>query len=187
MTTEYFTAVSLDGYVADRHGGLDWLTGFPATPAKRDRFDRFFAGVGAMAMGATTYEWILDHEPPDAFRRHYGDTPCWVFTHRTMPVPPGADVRFATGDVRAAHAAMRAVASTVWLVGGGALAAQFAAAGLLDRIHLGVAPVVLGGGTPVLPCRMPDPVRLSRVERDGDVVLLTYDVPPQPGSPRPAS
>ncbi|HEY3505963.1 MAG TPA: dihydrofolate reductase family protein [Actinocatenispora sp.] len=122
MSTEYFTAVSLDGYVADRHGGLDWLTGLPGTPAKRDRFAAFFAGVGAMAMGATTYEWVLAHEP-DAWRRYYGDTPCWVFTHRELPVPDGADVRFVTGDVRVAHEAMRAAAARIWLVGGGALAA----------------------------------------------------------------
>lgn len=184
MSTEYFTAVSLDGYVADRHGGLDWLTGLPGTPAKRDRFAAFFAGVGAMAMGATTYEWVLAHEP-DAWRRHYGDTPCWVFTHRELPVPDGADVRFVAGDLRTAHEAMRAAAARIWLVGGGTLAAGFAAAGLIDRIHLGVAPVVLGGGTPVLPHPVPDTLRLSEVGHDGSVVFLTYDVPPRPGSPRP--
>lgn len=184
MTTEYFTAVSLDGYVADPDGGMDWLSGFPPTAAKRDRFERFFAGVGAMAMGATTYRWVLAHEKPEAWRRYYGDTPCWVFTHHDLPVPPGADVRFVSGDVAAAHDAMRAVttpsAPTVWLVGGGVLAARFAAAGRLDRVHLGVAPVVLGGGTPVLPVRT-GPLRLARVDQDGAFVFLTYEVPDRLG------
>ena len=59
MKTQYYTATSVDGFIADEHNSLDWL--FEVT-SRSDRFAPFFAGVGAFAMGATTYEWVLEHE-----------------------------------------------------------------------------------------------------------------------------
>ncbi len=70
----------------------------PVRPAAHARFPAFFAGIGAFAMGATTYEWVLGH--PQRWTAWYGDTPCWVFTHRDLPPIPGANVTFVHGDVR---------------------------------------------------------------------------------------
>ena len=59
-------------------------------------------------MGSTTYEWILDHEfkdkDPAEWKWPY-DIPCWVFTHRQLPVVPDAKVEFTSGDVAPVHAA----------------------------------------------------------------------------------
>ena len=59
---------------------------------------------------------------------YYGETPCWVFTHRTLPLVPEADIRFVQGDVRAVHQGMTQAAKSrnVWIVGGGELVGQFA-------------------------------------------------------------
>jgi riboflavin biosynthesis pyrimidine reductase len=58
-------------------------------------------------------------------------------------------------------------------------AGQFADRGLLDEILLGVAPVFLGGGAPVLPRRLPAArLKLTTVENDGQFVFLTYQVVP---------
>ena len=59
--TQYYTATSVDGYIADADNSLDWL--FEAD-ASRDGspFESFFADVGAFAMGATTYEWVLERK-----------------------------------------------------------------------------------------------------------------------------
>jgi dihydrofolate reductase len=63
----------------------------------------------------------------------------------------------------------------VWLVGGGELVGQFADAGLLDEILVGVAPVTLGGGAPLLPRRLTAAdLELVDVGRDKQVVLLSY-------------
>jgi dihydrofolate reductase len=101
-----------------------------------------------------------------------------VFTHRSLPAVPGADIRFVQGDVASVHAAMRAAAGArnVWLVGGGDLAGQFADQGLLDEIIVGVAPVTLGGGAPLLPRRMVGRMTLVGVERDRQFANLTYNV-----------
>jgi dihydrofolate reductase len=181
--TQYFTATTIDGYIADENHSLQWLFDVEGGDAPGASFAAFFAEVGAMAMGATTYEWVLEHErlldDPDKWRNFYGDTPAWVFTHRSLPAIPGADIAFVRDDVGPVHNAMTgaAAAKNIWLVGGGELVGQFADRGLLDEILLGVAPVTLGRGAPLLPRRL-DAKRLELVDvgREGQFVQLRYRV-----------
>ena len=65
----------------------------------------------------------------------------------------------------------------VWLVGGGELVGAFADRGLLDEIWLGMQPVFLGAGAPLLPRVLTSKrVRLESVEKDGQQALLVYSV-----------
>jgi dihydrofolate reductase len=181
--TQYYTATSLDGYIADEHNSLDWLFEVERDPAGDDTFGAFFAGVGAMAMGATTYQWVLDHErlleQPGKWRGYYGETPCWVFTHRTLAAIPGANLCFVRGDVSPVHEQMTRAAGdkNVWLVGGGDLVGQFADQNLLDEILVGVAPVTLGAGAPLMPRRLTaSRLELVEVARDRQFARLAYRV-----------
>ena len=181
--TQYYTATSLDGFIADVRNSLDWLFEVERAPEPEGDFGKFFAEVGAMAMGATTYEWVLEHDAllddPGKWRDYYGETPCWVFTHRALPAIPGALLTFVHGDVRAVHEEMAEAASgrNIWLVGGGDLVGQFADRRLLDEILVGVAPVTLGGGAPLLPRRLTaSQLELVDVARDGQFARLTYRV-----------
>jgi dihydrofolate reductase len=183
--TRYYTAMSLDGYLADADGSLDWLLTLP-DGGTEGGFASFLDGIGAMAMGATTYEWVLDHEPlleqPERWQQWYGDRPTWVFTHRDLPRIPGADIRFVAGDVRPVHREMARVAGErdVWLMGGGPLAAAFADAGLLDELQLSVAPALLAGGAPLLPRRLEGRLRLTDARVAGVFAELRYEVDPPP-------
>ena len=136
-----------------------------------------------MAAGATTYEWVLEHErlldDPGKWRSYYGDTPCWVFTDRALPAVPGADISFVQGDVAPVHQEMTRTAAgrNIWLVGGGDLVGQFADQGLLDEMLVGVAPVTLGSGAPLLRRRLTaSQLELVAVARDGQFARLTYRV-----------
>jgi dihydrofolate reductase len=177
--TQYYTATSIDGFIADQHNSLDWL--LELDEEGRSPFAAFFAEVGAFAMGATTYEWILDHEDlpahPERWTTPYGDVPAWVFTHRELPVIPGVPIRFVQGDVRPVHAAMTTAAGdrNIWLVGGGDLVGDFVDAGLVDEVILGVAPVSLGSGAPLLPRRLTSGrLKLTSTEQRGPFAYLTY-------------
>lgn len=151
MKTIYYTATSLDGFLATPDDDVSWLDA--RHQPSEDTYTPFIANVGAICMGAATYKWLLRHMEkgnPWMYKQ-----PAWVFTHRPLPVPPGADVRFVQGDVRPVHAAMKAAApgKDVWVVGGGGLAASFLAAGLLDELVVTVASCTLGAGKPLLPVR----------------------------------
>jgi dihydrofolate reductase len=197
--TQYFTATSLDGFIADADNSLDWLfqaeAGANAESASGDLYHEFYAQVGALAMGATTYEWLIEHEKllhkPESWP--YSGRRCWVFSHRQLPAVPGADIRFASGDVGVVHREMLAAAGqrNVWLVGGGELVGQFADHGLLDEMIISIAPATLGSGAPLLPRRlMPHELTLTRCTDDGTFVHLSYAVSGNarpPGAPRPPS
>jgi dihydrofolate reductase len=174
--TQYYVAASIDGYIADGDGRLDWLFQFNDVEGVEGHYKKFLAGVGALAMGARTYEFLLAEGQPWP----YVGLPTWVFTHRGLPGLAGADIRCTAEDVAVVHAAMvRAAAGKhVWLVGGGELVAQFVARGLLDELHLCVVPVVLGGGAPLLPVAVQGALALAEVTRfPRGLTELRYDLP----------
>jgi dihydrofolate reductase len=178
MKTQYYTATSIDGFIADAHNCLDWLLQFG--DGSGETYSRFIDNVGAIAMGSTTYQWILTHHVyADADHPRPWDyvQPTWVFSSRELPGVAGADIRFVRGDVAPVHAAMTEAAAgkNIWLVGGGELAGQFYDQGLLDELILALAPVALGAGAPLLPRTIAQPpMELTDVRREGPFALLTY-------------
>jgi dihydrofolate reductase len=185
MATIYNTATSIDGFLATPDHSLQWLFDVPGAADAEDGIGDFLAGVGAMAMGSSTYEWVVRHESllerPETWTAWYGDRPTWVFTTRDLPVVQGADIRFTRAPVAEVHAEMVQAADDrdLWLMGGGDLVGQFADEGLLDRVTVTVAPVTLGAGAPLLPCDIrSDRLTLRSVERRGPFAELTYDVTP---------
>ncbi len=179
--TQYYTATSIDGFTADSDDSLEWL--FEVEEGTDNPFGAFFSNIGAFCMGATTYEWVLRNdnvlEEPENWHEMYGDVPCWVFTHRELPLVPDANIFMVSGDVRRVHEAMTVAAQgrNVWLAGGGDLVAEFADAGLLDEIILAVAPVMLGVGTRLLPRRLTaQQLALTHVSQMGQFAYLTYAV-----------
>ena len=168
--TVYYTATTLDVFLADEHDSLDWLFVQDIDQDGPHGYEPFRATLGAGCMGATTYEWILDHE-----KGTWPYTlPMWVFTHRDLP--PNEGVTLVQGDVRPVHEAMVAAADgkDIWVVGGGELAAEFAGQGLLDQVMVSIAPVTLGKGRPLFP--RPFDLRLTEVAQNRAFVCATYDV-----------
>jgi dihydrofolate reductase len=173
--TTYYTAATLDGFIADPHDSLDWLFVQDQDEQGPLNYDEFIARIGAIVMGATTYEWILRHNAETGEKWAY-DLPVWVVTHRGLPGVDGADVRFAQGDVVSLHAELVSAAGDkdVWVVGGGDLAGQFADAGLLDDLIVYLAPVTLGAGRPIFPRRFD--LKLVEVHQNRAFIAARYDV-----------
>lgn len=180
MKTQYYTATSLDGFIATEDDSLEWL--FPLGDVNDSSYPEFIAEVGVLAMGAATYEWMMRNS--EAVIAEVGSAwpytqPTWVFSHRTLPTIAGADIRFVQGDVRGVHAEMRAAAGgkNLWVVGGGDLAGQFYDAGLLDELIIQVGSATLGKGKPLFPRRVLSPVlRLTSVRERGGMAELRYAV-----------
>jgi dihydrofolate reductase len=161
-----YVATSLDGFIADRDGGVDWLF--------HDGdygYSDFLAGIEALIMGRKTYEQVLSFgEWP------YGDKAAYVYT-RSAPQGEHPHVEFVSADVTAFVADLRARCSQdIWLVGGAELTAAFRAQGLIDRYVLSVHPVLLGEGISLFEGRQPRAeLRLEGSKSyDSGLVQLVY-------------
>lgn len=180
--TVYYAAMSLDGYIAEPAEKLEWLTGFDgpgyageaasAGPVE-ESYPAFMKGIGALVMGAKTYEFILDE------KWVYDDLPVWVMTSRELPPIAGASgLRFASGPVADRHDEMLAAAAgrDLWVVGGGDLASQYVEAGLLDLLRVTVVPLVLGDGLPLFAAPVPPMRLIASTPFDNGMVELGYEL-----------
>lgn len=187
MKTQYYTASSLDGFIATVDHSLEWL--FPLGDINDTSYPQFIVEVGALAMGSSTYEWMLRHvikpgsTSPGVWPYEH---PTWVFSSRNLPPIEGADIRFVNGAVLPVHMQMSVAAAgkNIWLVGGGDLVGQFHDAGLLDEVIVQVASVTLGTGKQLLPRSITNPpLRLISAKAIGaGFAELRYEVPKKAGA-----
>lgn len=182
----YATATSLDGYIADPDGSLNWLFAVEGGDEAMAEGEAFMAGITVQVEGSTTYRWLLEHEAllenPEKWQTFFGTRKTFVFSSRAdLPLVPEADIEVLNGPVETHVDTILAAAGDgdVHLVGGGALAAAFAAIGRLDAIALSIAPVTLGGGAPLFPASFDSSrLRLTDVHQTGQFIQVEYDVVP---------
>ena len=173
MATVYYTASSLDGHIVDENASLDWLTCRAIDQGGPFGVDNFLQTVGALVMGADTYQWIRDNHPGEWMYTQ----PSWVLTHRPGLVAAGHPVQAFDGAVTDLHPALVSAAAgkDVWVVGGGDVAAQFVDAGLIDEMIVAYAPCSLGGGSRLLPVR--SEWALAEAAVNGDFVCARWRRP----------
>ena len=172
MTTYRFhTAATLDGFLATDDDSLDWLF---VHQQDNDVVEAMMPEIGAIVMGATTYRWLLAHLEQTGEAWYYA-VPAFVFTHGTFePIDP--TVRFVSGTPTEHRSAIEAAAGDrdVWVMGGGGLAAEFADAGMLQRLEVSIAADVIGSGRPLFTRAYR--LALREAVKNGDFVHTVYDV-----------
>lgn len=181
MKVQYYTAATLDGFIATDDHSLEWL--FPLAELEKTSYPSFIKDVGALVMGASTYEWLLRHVvnlgSPEETPWPY-QVPAWVLSHRSHSQPEGADIYFSRGEVRNVYkeAVKAAGGRNLWVVGGGEVAAQFYDAGLLDELIVQIGAVTLGSGKPLFPRKVLSPTfRLVSSQQVSDYMIeLRYRV-----------
>ncbi|WP_422746487.1 dihydrofolate reductase family protein [Mycobacterium sp. WMMD1722] len=184
----YSLTVSLDGYTTDPDGGLGW--GAPDDEVFALATDEV-RGLGVHLLGRRLYETMrywedaernpaLDEAERD-FAALWNALPKVVFS-RTLTTVHG-NARLATGTLAEEIARWRAEPGTGNIgIGGATLAAEAAAADLIDEYRVRVCPVLLGGGLPYF-ARQEQRVDLELLETrtfDSGVVFLHHRVVRQP-------
>ncbi|WP_400193638.1 dihydrofolate reductase family protein [Hymenobacter sp. B81] len=163
--TVLYIAASLDGYIADEQGGVDFLHAFEQ-PDEDYGYAELLASLSAVVMGARTYEQVLGF----GIAWPYAGLPTYVCTSRELPTDADPDIRLWHGSV--AELAATLPAGRTWLVGGGQLIDAFNAAGLIDQLLLAVMPVFLGRGIKLLSTPPPQKLRLQDVKKYSNGVLM---------------
>lgn len=141
--TVYYVAVSVDGFIADRDGGVGWLDAYSSPELG---YDAFLAQVGAVVIGRSTYEQMLTFGPWP-----YEGRDGLIVTSRPLPSPPPRVRPVTVAELPAAIVELRKQTSRdVWIVGGGQTARECLSASLIDELELYVIPTLLGAGIPLL-------------------------------------
>ena len=166
----YYTATTLDGFLADDSDSLDWLFKQHIDEDGPGNTTAFLSDVGVQIMGSTTYLWVLEHE-----RAWLPEIPTVVFTHRDLE-PANEHVSFVSGTPADHRGAIESLADgrDVWVMGGGGLATEFAEVGMLNEVMVSIAPVMLGSGKPLFGGAFD--LELQECERNGDFVIARHRV-----------
>jgi len=157
--------VTVDGFMADLDGGIDWGFGLPSAPEDGELVQRICGEIGAVVGGANKTQTIEDGEIP------YGgalQVPVYLMTHTEQePVErDGTTFTFVVDDIRKAVELARKDAGDRWVsLLGGQIGRQCLALGLVDEIQLHVVPVVLGKGIPLL-SGLESLLHLERIETE---------------------
>ncbi|MGL5722352.1 MAG: dihydrofolate reductase family protein [Brevinema sp.] len=165
----YYVACSLDGFIADKNGSVDWLEQIQIPSTNDNSFEEFFSQVGIILMGGTTYRQVLSF----GIDWPYQGVPCYVFTHH--PSPNHENIFFVNGNIEEIVSSLPSLPKDkiIWLVGGYNLASQCWGNNLINELHLAQAPIVLGEGTPLFPKKVPS-MKLIEAKKIGEFVFSRY-------------
>jgi len=163
--------MSLDGFIADKDGGYDWIVMDPGID-----FGAFMGKIDTLVMGRRTYELVGSGDGGMGFE---GMRTIVVST--TLDPAEHPKVTVVSRDVPAFVQDLKAQdGKDIWLFGGGVLFRSLLEAGVVDRVEVGVIPALLGEGIPLLPGLGTSAANLrlhsvEKMEKTG-TLLLKYDV-----------
>jgi dihydrofolate reductase len=137
-----FVGISLDGFIARPDGRFDFLMSAESGP---HGYEEFMATVDALLIGRGTYEVVLGMGG-----WFYGKKRVFVLSTRPLPpAPKEAVVEHMSGEPRDIAAQLDKRGIKHVYVDGGLTVQQFLEAGLIDRLIINRAPVLIGSGIPL--------------------------------------
>jgi dihydrofolate reductase len=141
-----FIATSIDGYIADKEGGIDWLHNIPNPEGDDMGYSNFMKGIDAILMGRVTYETVLGFgiEWPYA-------VPVFVLSNSLKAVPDEliSKVEIVSGNLNNIIKELHSKGLENIYIDGGSTIQSFLKEDLIDEMTITHIPVLLGGGTPL--------------------------------------
>jgi dihydrofolate reductase len=138
----YGVAMSLDGYIAGPNGEADWIVNDPDVD-----FTEIFSRFDTLLIGRKTFEAMLKMGGGEG---SWPGVKSFVIS-RTLKQADHPDITIAQDPCRLVTDLKAEPGKDIWLFGGGELFRSLLDAGLVDGVDVGIIPVLLGGGIPLLP------------------------------------
>ena len=141
-----FIAKSLDGYIADKDGNVDFLESVPNPENKDVGFVKFTAKIDAIVMGRATYEKVLSFNVP------------WPYAHPVFVVSTSLEniseehkdkVELIKGTPKEITAKLNEKGFRKLYIDGGKTVQSFLQEDLIDELIISTIPIILGGGIPL--------------------------------------
>lgn len=164
-----FIATSIDGYIADKKGGLDWLHSIP-NPENRDMgFVAFMDRVDALVMGRTTFETVIGFDVPWPYTK-----PVYVLSNRMKEIPASHEGKafLVNGELTDVLATIHGRGHYRLYIDGGSTIRGFLKQDLIDEMVLSTIPILLGGGAPLFGDLI-DPLPFELIESHVELNQIT--------------
>jgi Dihydrofolate reductase len=141
--THLFIAMSLDGYIADDKGGVDWVQGQGNDHENIDTYSEFIKNIDTILMGWNTYYQIVTELSIGEWI--YNDMITYVITHRKKN--PSKQIRFTNmNPVDLIKSLREENGKDIWICGGAHLVQQLINDDLIDYYYITIIPTLLGSG-----------------------------------------
>lgn len=138
-----FIAMSLDGYIADDKGGVDWLNGYGNDDVNIDPYSEFAKTVDTILMGWNTYHQVVTQLSPKEWV--YNEFTTYVITHNEHT--SSEKIRFVNiNPVDLVKKLKEENGKNVWICGGANLVQQLVNEDFIDYYYISVIPILLGSG-----------------------------------------
>lgn len=144
MANKVFIAASLDGYIADRHKGLDFLETIPNPDNLDLGYIPFMESVDALLMGRNSFETINNFDIPWPYSK-----PVFVFSSTKIPANLKDRVKLVSGPPRDVIKSLNIQNLKDFYIDGGKLIQSFLAEDLIDEMIITRIPILLGKGVPL--------------------------------------
>lgn len=167
-----YIAMSLDGYIADMNGKVDWLNGHSDNEETIDTYSTFIKDIDTVVMGWNTYHQVTTELSPNEWV--YKNLTTYVITHR--PLSSTGNIKFVQDNpCRLLEKLKREEGKSIWICGGGNIIHPLVRNGFIDEYYISIFPVILGSGIRLFE-EIPNEIKLklARTQAYNGIVELVY-------------
>ncbi len=171
MPNRVFIACSLDGYIADRNGGIDWLNAIPNPDQIDMAYSAFMERTDALLMGRKTFEKVLDFGIPWPYEKPVF---VWSSTMKTVPNELEGKVILVAGTIANILSEINDKDCSQLYIDGGSTIQTFLKEDLIDEMIITRIPVILGGGISLFG-ELSEPMKFSLVKSEVFLEQIVQD------------
>ena len=138
-----YIAMSLDGYIADSNGNVDWLNGQDSNVENVDTYSTFIKNIDTVVMGWNTYHQVATELSPNEWI--YSALTSYIITHRVLQSTE--NLKFVQDDpCRVVQKLKQESGQGIWICGGASIICPLVQADLIDEYYISIIPALLGSG-----------------------------------------
>ena len=138
-----FIAMSLDGYISDNNGDINWLSGHSESEDDLSSYSEFIKNIDTVIMGWNTYNQIVTELSPDEWV--YDNLKSYVITHRNI-MSEEKIVFTGQNPCNLINELNKKQGKDIWICGGANIIWQLMQCNLIDYYYISIIPTLLGSG-----------------------------------------
>jgi dihydrofolate reductase len=167
-----YIAASLDGYIAEADGSIDFLGGGAEVVEAETNYQELMKKIDTVVMGRTTYDQVVNELSPEHYP--YEEQNSYIIT--SHPEKNHEKITFTDQEPAALIKQLQAEdGKAIWIVGGSSIITPLVAANLIDTYIITTIPVILGRGVPLFRAfNGAVSVKAEQVELKNGMIYSTY-------------